>query len=118
MAVTSQRTGSITFSGDVTATVSLAAVSNTQAPGAISILSLTTGANTITLPTGGSTPIGAVIIPPPGNAQALTLKGVAGDTGIALHKTNPTIVTFDNPAPANFVINAAAVVNGLRIVWT
>lgn len=118
MAVTSQRTGNITFTGDVTATVSLAAVSNTQAPGAISILSLSTGANTITLPTGGSTPIGAVIIPVVGNTQSLTLKGVSGDTGIALHKTNPTIITFDNPAPANFVLTAGGVINGLRIVWT
>lgn len=118
MAVTSQRTGAITFSGDVNAQISLAPVSNTQAPGDIDILSLSTGANTITLPTGGSTPKGAVIIPPSGNAVALTLKGVGGDTGIALNKTEPAIVTFDSPPPASFVINAAAVVNGLRIVWT
>lgn len=118
MAVTSTRTGAIQFAGDITASISLAPVSNTLAPGDIDILSLTTGANTITLPTGGSTPKGAVIIPPPGNTQALTLKGVAGDTGILLHKTEPAIITFDNPPPANFVINAAAVVNGLRIVWT
>jgi len=117
MATTSQRTGAITFSGDVNAQISLATVTNPLAPGDIDLFALSTGANTMTLPTGGSTPTGAIIIPPPGNTVALTLKGVGGDTGIALSKVDPAIITFDNPPPVSFVINAANVVN-LRVIWT
>jgi len=118
MAVTSSRTGAIAYTGDIVANVSLAAVTNTNSPGDIDILTLTTGANTITLPTGGSAPKGATIIPPPANAVLITLKGVSGDTGILIHKTDPTIVTFDTTAATTFVLNAAAEVVGLRIAWS
>lgn len=117
MAVTSTRTTSIAFSGDIAAQISLAAVNNTNSPGDVDILTLTTGANTITLPSGGSAPKGATIIPPPANAVLVTLKGVSGDTGIPLHLTDPAIVTFDTTA-TTFVLTAAAQVVGLRIVWT
>lgn len=118
MAVTSSRTGAVQYTGDVAAQIALAAVTNTNSPGDMDILSLTTGNNTITLPTGGSTPAGAVIIPPPANAVLITLKGVNGDTGIILHKTDPSIITFDTTAASTFVLSAANVVTGLRIVWT
>ncbi len=119
MAVTAVRTIAITFSGDIQATNSLPAAPNGVAPGSITIHSLALGDNTITLPGGGSTPQGATIIPPSGNTQALILKGVGGDTGIRINKTDPTVITFDAAAlPANIVINAAGVVTGMRIIWT
>jgi hypothetical protein len=117
MAVTSTRQTTITFSGDINASVLFNAANNTAAPGDVDVLTLAAGANTVTLPTGGSTPKGATIVPPPGNTQAITLKGVAGDTGIVLHKTDPSTITFDTP-PANFVLSAAGTVTGLRIIWT
>ena len=87
MAVTAERKITITFSGDVIGTEVPAAASNTVSPGQIQILSLVSGANTITLPTGGSTPKAVTIIPPAANVETLTLKGVTGDTGVAMHAT-------------------------------
>ncbi len=118
MAVTSTRNIAITFAGDFSATLSFAAANNSLAPGDVDIFSLAAGPNTITLPTGGSTPKGATIVPPPTNTQTLTLKGVAGDTGIALHKTDPSTVTFDAPPPVSFVLTAGGTIDGLRVVWT
>ena len=118
MAVTASRTVTVTFVGDINATNAIVAANNASSPGSITIHSLAAGTNTITLPTGGSTPKGALIIPPTGNTQAITLKGVAGDTGVALGKTDPTSLSFDAPPPANFVLNAGGVIDGLRIIWT
>lgn len=118
MSTTSQRSVSVILTGDVTANLEYAAANNGSCPGDIDILTLALGANTIVLPTGGSAPKGAIIIPPSGNLLALTLKGVAGDTGIGLHLTDPISISFLTPPPVSFVINAGGVVAGLRIVWT
>lgn len=119
MAANSTRTVTITFSGDINATNSLPAAANGSSPASITIHSLAPGDNTITLPGGGSTVVGATIIPPAGNPNALTLKGVGGDTGIRIHKTDPTVVGFDSTAlPASIVINAATTTAGMRIIWT
>lgn len=119
MAVASTRVITITYAGDLVASLAFNAAGNAVCPGDIDIFTLSAGNNSIPLPTGGSTPAGATIIPPNGNTQALILKGVNADTGIQLHKTDPTSITFDPAAlPANFVINAAGTVTGLRVVWT
>ena len=117
MATTSNRTVSISFSGDLVSNLSFAAAANSTSPGSITIFTLSAGNNTITLPTGGSAVKSATIIPPTGNTQTLTLKGVNGDTGIALHKLDPTVVSFDTTPPANFVLNAGGTITGLRVVW-
>jgi len=68
------------------------------------IRNLTSGNNTITVPTGGSSvATGCLIIPPSGNTNTVTLKGVNGDTGISLHRTNPTFVGLN--AVSSFVLN-------------
>lgn len=118
MAVTATRSTAINFTGDEQASLSLNAASNSVSPGAISVLTLASGFNTITLPTGGTTPVAATIVPPPGNTQTMTLKGVTGDTGIALHKTDPSTVTFDSPPPVSFGITAGGTIAGLRIIWS
>jgi hypothetical protein len=118
MAVTATRATSITFAGDEQASLSFSAANNSVSPGAISVLTLSAGFNTITLPTGGTTPVAATIVPPPGNTQTMVLKGVTGDTGIQLHKTDPSTVTFDNPPPVSFGITAGGTITGLRVVWS
>lgn len=117
MATTSTRVVTITVSGDVAINNPLAAASNGSAPGSITIHSLALGDNTITVPTGGSTVKGATIVPPTGNAQSITLKGVGGDTGIPISKLDPTSLGFE-AAPVSFILNAGGVINGLRIFWT
>ena len=94
MAVTANRTEIITFTTDVTATLAFPAAENTASPGSVQLYTLASGDNTITLPTGGSTVKAATIIPPAGNAQAITLKGATGDTGLVLSLTEPMTLTF------------------------
>lgn len=118
MAVTSTRISVITFSGDLQGSFSFPAANNAQAPGDIDLLALTTGANVITLPTGGSTPKAATIVPPPGNTVALTVKGTSADTGVVMHLTDPLTLTFSTSPPASFVLNSAGVLNGLRVIWS
>lgn len=49
------------------------------------------------------------IIPPSANANTITLKGVTGDTGIALSKTQPTIVSITAAATWGLTTSAATV---------
>jgi hypothetical protein len=75
--------------------------------GTIQNIALSMGANTITIPTGTTM---MVIQPPAGNTILVTLKGVAGDTGIPLHKTLATgPINLDSTA-ATFVLNAASAI--------
>lgn len=60
---------------------------------------------------------GAFLIPGPTNGSALTLKGVTGDTGIALALNAPTFIPFPVTPPTSFVINAAGTVATFLIVW-
>ena len=74
---------------------------------------LASGANTITVPTTPA-PTGCLITLPATNTQVTTLKGVAGDTGIAIGKTSSFLLTWDPTAPpASFVLSSAAAQTGL-----
>lgn len=77
--------------------------------GVVTEVNLVSGANTITVPTNAA---GCIIQPPSANTIALTLKGVTGDTGIALSLTGPTLMTFPATPPASFVITAASGTTG------
>jgi hypothetical protein len=73
---------------------------------------LQAGANTITTPTTGTS--GCIIQLSPSNTSIVTLKGVAGDTGIAIGKTTTTMINWDNTAaPASFVLNSVSTQIGL-----
>lgn len=117
MPVTAARRITITYSVDVVGTHVLSAASNTASPGSIEIRTLSSGNTTITLPTGGSTVVSCTIVPPSGNTTAITVRGVAGDTGIRIHNTDPTTIAFDSSV-TSFVINTAATVTGARLYWT
>lgn len=119
MSVASTRQVVITQVGDnLNNNITVTAAGNAASPGDIDVFGLVIGPNTITLPTGGTTPKGATIVPPSSNTQTITLKGVAGDTGIALHKTDPTSISFDSPPPVSFVLAAGGTIDGLRVIWT
>lgn len=117
MAVTSTRTQTINFTGDVTGTEHISAASNASSPGSVELKTLDSGANTITLPTGGSTVTGCTIVPPSGNSTSITLKGVTGDTGIRLHNTDPSTLTFHSSV-TSFVLTAGGSITGVRFFWT
>lgn len=103
------------FEGDVVADVTQT-VTNQESPGKFDIVTLSAGANTITPPTGGSTPTSCTIIPPPTNASTITLKGVTGDTGILLHPSQPSVISLGSPT-ATFVLTAGAQIVGVQLIW-
>jgi hypothetical protein len=113
----SARTQTITYTGDVTATLVQSALYNPASPGVNELKSLITGVNTITVPTGGATARAVTIIPPAGNTVILTLKGVEFDMGVQLHPTDPATISL-GPTVATFVLNASNAVTGLRLIWS
>lgn len=117
MSVASARSQIITYTGDVIGSEIISAASNVTSPGSVTLHTLAAGANTITAPTGGSVPTAATILPPSGNTQTLTLKGVTGDTGVALHLTDPTTIGLATSV-TTFCLTAGGTVTGLRIYWS
>lgn len=117
MPTQSTRTQTITFTGDVTATQSNAALMNPASPGVNELKSLVLGPNAITVPTGGSTVVAVTIVPPAGNTVAMTLQGLSTDTGILLHLTDPTTIGL-GATVADFVLTAAAAITGVRFIWS
>jgi len=117
MAITSIRATSISFTGDISAVVPANAANNVLSPGQVDIVTLAIGANTITPPSGGSTPVACTIIPPTGNLETITLKGVTGDTGVVLHKTDPTTIALDSPT-TTFVLTVTVQIIGVRLIWS
>lgn len=72
--------------------------------GAVTVVVLGSGTNTITIP--ASTTF-IYIKPPDSNTETITLKGVAGDTGIRVSKTNWSWLALDSASiPANFVLTS------------
>lgn len=116
MSVAFNRTVSVAYTGDLVSSISEAAAANTNSPGSITIHTLTAGANVLTIPSGGSTPVSATIVPPTGNTNTMTLKGVTGDTGIPMHLTDPASITFATTA-TSFCITAGGTITGLRVIW-
>lgn len=88
-------------------------ITSAAANGYILQIVLQSGANTITIPTLPA-PTGCVVQLPATNTAVTTLKGVTGDTGIAIGKTGTTMLTWDPTAlPASFVLTSASTQTGL-----
>lgn len=119
MAITSTRNVQIGFSGDVAQLPQpFSALDNLVSPGQSDLVTLASGANTITPPSvTGTTATALTIIPPAGNATLITLKGVTGDTGVPLHKTDPTSIAADTTL-SSIVLTAAATIAGVRLIWS
>lgn len=117
MSASSLRTTTIVYTGDVVGTETIVTALNAASPASVEIKTLASGANTITVPTGGSTVVACTIVPPAGNTQTMILKGVTGDTGVGLHLTDQTVIALAAGA-VNFVITAGGTITGLRLYWT
>ena len=118
MSVTSSRTVQIQFSGDNTEQIIQSALDNTVSPGMNVIQTLSSGANTITAPVvSGIVVTGLTIIPPSGNTSLITLKGITGYTGVPLHLTDPASLSL-NTTFVSLVLNAAASIVGVRLIWS
>lgn len=117
MSTSSTRRIELGFTGDVATQATVAAATNTLSPAITNLVSLASGANTITPPTGGSSPKALTIIPPSGNVVTITLKGVTGDTGILLHPTDPTTIALGSTTNT-LTITTSAILTGLRLIWS
>jgi len=116
MAVTSNLSMSVKLSGDVVLDDVYSITANAVSPGQEQVIDLSSGFNSITIPTGGSSvPVGVLIRPPSSNTNTLVLKGVTGDTGVGLHATNPTFITLVSGAA--FGITAGAAIAGVRFLF-
>ena len=118
MAVTATRVLTITMTGDVTGTEVIPAASNPVSPGSVTIQSLASGFNTITVPLSTGIVVTAVtIVPPTGNSTSITLKGVTGDTGLRIHNTDPTTIAID-PSTLTIGLTAVSIIQGVRFFWS
>ena len=112
-------TGSMTLSGNVTnlpgsETFGPFVHTISNVVGQISTISLSSGANTVTVPSGTTRivvvgPNMASPSPNPSYGGTLTIKGVSGDTGIAVSAGSFVSWGYDSvvTAPSTFVINAS-----------
>lgn len=89
---------------DVSITVGASGIDGTQAY-------TVNGFQAFTVPSGAAA---VLIIPDSANAQTLTLKGVTGDTGIALSKTQPTVVALGTSPSIGITTGGSAT---FTIVW-
>lgn len=117
MATTALRTTTIVYTGDTTGTETIPAASNAASPGSVEIKTLASGANGITVPSGGATTVSCTIVPPVGNTTSITLKGVSGDTGIRLHDTDPSTISID-PSTTSFFLTTTVIITGVKFYWT
>ena len=117
MSVKSYRGVHVTFEGDHDSSTIYDADPNVASPGQHQVVTLASGANTITVPTGGTTPKAVTIVKPTGNTTSITFKGVTGDTGVRLHDTDPDSISLDSSV-TTFCLTAGAELAGVRLIWT
>jgi hypothetical protein len=112
----SNRNVQVEFSGVTSLNVQQIAAENAISVATQTIVSLTTGANTITVPVvAGLVCTAITIIPPPANTIPMTLKGVTGDTGIALNLVDPTTIAVTTTL-ASFVLTNGSTTTAIKPV--
>jgi len=93
---------------------SFPAAENASSPGQSEFKTLASGSNTITVPSGA---VSCTIVPPAGNTNSITVKGVTGDTGIRIHNTDPTSIGLHSSV-SSFVLAAGTTTAGVFLHWT
>lgn len=114
-----QITGTISSTPAGGRTIGPITLSSSTASGVVTQTVLGSGANTITVPSDIATS-GCVIQLPSTNTALTTLKGVSGDTGIAIGKTGALVLSWDSAnAPSSFVLSSASAQTGkvTEIIW-
>ena len=114
MAVTSNRQITITFGGDVEYAQTFTASTNAAGSGDNYLINLSSGNNTVSVP---DNCVAVTIIPPVDNEEVITLKGINGDTGIALALEDPCSLSLASSV-TSFVLNASDAIEGVRIIFS
>lgn len=104
--------GSVTGLSAGTRAVDVSIVAGASAVGDSITASFAVGFTAVVPP---ATATAALIIPPTANTNGITLKGVTGDTGIPISKTQPTVLTF--VAGSTFGLTVATGATTLTIVY-
>lgn len=99
-------TGNRTFAPSV--------ASYSAAHGGLSLVNLSNGNNTITVPTGAT---GVMIVPPSTNTAGIQLKGIAADTGVSLSPSSWQMINFGASPPATFVLTTTGAIAGVEFNW-
>lgn len=87
---------------------------------AIQVNSLTFGSATFISTTGPTGATTCLVLPPTNNLIGLTLKGITGDTGIALNPAGPisAFLTFPSNTTPTVGLTSAAAINGtVTLIW-
>lgn len=91
---------------------------NQNGPGMLATIQLVQGNNNIVYPDASFTIGGMWIEPQVVNTGAtLTMKGSAGDTGIVLSTTNPSLIPIATPPPGVVPLINASVTTPLVVRW-
>lgn len=117
-------TGVVSITGSVTGlptgskTLGPLTIQSSTANGSTIEVALTVStAVTVTIPTVGGNCTAVVFCPASSNTNSLTLKGVTGDTGIAISKVNPTVIPLDTSPAASFVVAVGTGTNSTAEVF-
>ena len=113
MSVTSNRSVVINWTSDVEYTQEFPAAVSPLGSGVMQLVTVTT-ALTVTVPTNA---VGVMIIPPVSNTTALTIKGIAGDTGIGIHLTDPTSLGLST-TQTTIILAAATTTSNVRLIFS
>lgn len=90
-------------------------ISTVNAVGQISIVTINNGSDTTVSVPSGTTSI--LIQPPNTNTVAFALKYAAGDAGVPLHKTAPTLLSLDTTATAIILRANSALPGPIEMVF-
>jgi len=103
-----KRNVQVEFSGAVDLNFQQAAAVNAISVATQIITSLAAGTNTITVPVvSGLVCTAITIVPPSANTIGITLKGISGDTGIALNLTDPSTIAVTTTTASIILVNAS-----------
>lgn len=102
----------VTVTGDGLNSVDSDTLQNTTTATAPTSVALTGTNTTVAIPTGVSR---VKLKPPPTNAFAIVLKGLAADTGIPLAVNEPSYLSFV-PGTASFVLSSGGAVS-VALFW-
>lgn len=86
-------------------------IENASCPGQVESIILTTGDNTIDVPT---TSKGCIITFAEGSTSTKKLKGAGGDTGIELNQAGVNMLQFPPTPPTVIIINSSTIDTGNR----
>lgn len=98
--------GSVTGLSSGTRAVDVSITASATAVDAASTLTIN-GFSAVTIPTGATA---VLIIPPTGNANAITLKGVTGDTGVPLSLTKPSAIALAASSGFGILTGASTII--------